>query len=570
MSITKPISMMDRLRKQQRIDKVIDPKANTKSLDGSEAFAIRKDELSSAIDLISPLMPNAPFRLQLSVAGTVTTVLRRAVNVGTCYTPFHSTPEGAISFPRHMTDTLRELGARMPETSEGDESYRPRYEVTLSAMAELSQLSKSTLASVNAGRQHLTVEGLNLWRIALVKIGKANQNIAEVAALTTFEDPEEFLDQLVRDWESLDSPLPIERIIEWGVTYTKLSEDAITARVEIARPNIVDYTKAVIKVWRDEYRESKLPNLSTCRTLLDVFKTKTSGRRLGRGFNEMTKAVHPDGTMFNTRIKYSKTNFAAYKARYDSDHTETGISSEVLMGYCFFLGINPIAMLQWVAAKEAKLPGTWDVERVHDENSFLLWRGAISPRECLRFYEAIQQMGLVSDQNLWSLNLLHPSVTYKNLPTEEEVMNRLSGDMLLEELVSQYIYSSPAKPEDAVREWKEYKGTHNTLYGLAEDLRVLRGEPAITLATYGMAAFRMGKGKAEEELAKLEAIVDEKEFIKHGLSKLVTKSSEDSYAELVKDTDGNINHDKSYQNEANNSLTILTINFYRKVVELAL
>lgn len=563
MSITKPISLMERLRKQEQIAKVIAPTSDSRALDNAEKLAIRKDELEHAIDSIEPLMPNAPFKLKLSVAGTITAVMHRAVNMGTSYTPFHSTPEGAISFPKHMTDELRKLGARMPEKSEGDESYRPRYEVTLSAMAELSQLAKSTLASVNAGRQHLTVEGLELWRIALVKMGKANPDIEEVAGMADFTEHEEFLDQLIGDWENLDSPLPVERIIEWGEKFTKLSRDEVVAKLDASRPNITDYTNAVIKVWREEYEKHALPNLSDCRTLLDVFKTRTSGRRLGRGFNEMVRAVHPDGTAFNTRIKYSKTNFAAYKARYDSDHTETGISSEVLMGYCVFLGINPIAMLQWIAAKEAKLPGTWDVERVHDENSFLLWRGAISPRECLRFYEAIQQMGLVSDQNLWSFHLLHPSVIYKNLPTLDALMNSLQGDLLLEDMVATYSYSSPDKPDNEVKEWKEYRGEHNTLYDVAAHNRVLSGNSAVILATYGNVAFTRS---AEEEVAKLDNITNEEEFVAQGLAKLITKGAKGDYSELKCDAQGEIDHAKSYQNTSVARLPRTTINFYRKVL----
>ncbi|QZI93128.1 hypothetical protein SIPHO049v1_p0003 [Vibrio phage PS14A.1] len=564
MSITKPLDLMGRLLKQEKIAAAVDKATGPRATVNAEKLELRKGELEHAIDCIEPLMPRAPIKLKLSVAGTVSAVMNRAVSVGTCYTPFQSTPEGAISYPKHMTDELRKLGARMPTTSEGDESYRPRHEVTLSAMAELSQLSKSTLASVNGSRQHLTVEGLNLWRIALVKIGKANPTITSVSALTVFEDPEEFLDELISDWKGLDSPLPVERIIEWGATYTKLSYDDVIVKVDAARPDITQYTKSLIKVWRDEYRLNALPNLTNCKTLLDIFKTKTSGRRLGRGFNEMIKAIHPDGASFNTRIKYGKTNFAAYKLRYESDRAETGLSSEVLMGYCVFLGINPIAILQWIADREASMPGIWDVERVYDDNSLLLWKGTISPRECLRFYEAIQQMGLVSDQNAWSLHLMHPSVIYRNLPTADSIMEHFNGDVYMDKAVAAYCKDSPRPPAE-VTEWADYRGEHNTLYGKARASNALNPYSSVLIAVYGAASLK-GVG-AEEAVEELNMITSEEEFLEKGLATLVKSSRYDtSYIDLEHDAEGKIVPSKSYKSTYESNLHKVTVNFYRKVL----
>lgn len=480
----------------------------------SKTLAPVKVQSVLAHDAVNEVFPHAYEPVKVVLANTLHAVFARALNNQSEYTPFSSTPDGAISYPKFVIDLLRKVGARMPTTSEGDSGYRPRPDATITSMSELSHVAKSSLSSVNAGRQQLTVPDLEKWRIAVAKVGEANPDIPEVAELEFLSDPVIFFRTLLENWAKLDSTLQLSRIKEWAVEYSTLTQEGIDNAVEKARPSPAGYLRSMVKVWREEYEQGAMADYLSASSMLDIFNTRTSGRRLGRGFNVMINSVHEGMIQFNQRVRYPQTSYASYKARYSSDHTETGLSAEVLMGYCLFLGINPIAVLQWIAVKETKSPGTWTAHRAADLNGLINWQGAISPRECLRFYETIQHMGLVSDQNIWSLYLLHPSFIYKNLPTEDAARDALGADMLMSDIVDEYFACRLFLPQGIKN--LENCG-HTTLFGKAQSeglaINAFNLPFALTLAAYGVANGKMTKELVEKAVAELDAITDETELL---------------------------------------------------------
>lgn len=422
---------------EQRAKQQLAP--NKPDHDVTHEVAANKTRNNQPYKVLDTLLPNVADGVKLALSNVLGGVFYRAGDKDASYTPFKVTPKASLTYPQHVVDDLRKSGAVMPEVSEGDNMYSASGQVSLSAIADLSRISKGSLSGVNSHQQHLTVEGLERWRKALSKIGRANPTIEDVHALSQLGDPKVFLEVLLTQWSELISALPIARISEWALAHTDHDVDTLAILVESFRPTYKSYVRNMLTIWRTEYNEGKLETYADKRTLLDVLQTRTASRRISRGFHDMIQLVHGNMPAFNSRIKYSKSNYQEYKRRYSTDATETGLTAEVLMGYCFFLGINPIAMLQWLAHKEANAPSGWVRGYGHTPRDIIVWQGTISPVEYQRFYEAIHEMGLVSDQNLWAMGLYMTTCVYKNVPIAREVETALEADSVsLQSVVNKY------------------------------------------------------------------------------------------------------------------------------------
>ncbi|CAM0035564.1 hypothetical protein VPHK120G1_0020 [Vibrio phage K120 g1] len=406
--------------------------------------------------------PQLPNDTRYLLARVLKTIFDRAEDKGVDYTPFIITPEVSITYPQHVVDDLRVSKAVMPKLSEGDDMYVTSSRVSLTSMAELSRISKGSLSGINSHQQQLTVEGLEKWRKALAKVGKANPDIADVKALADMADPTIYLDALLSEWSNLTSSLGLKRIKEWAELYSGLDEDEIEQKVSEKQPTYDSYLDSMITIWRSQYKNGELPQYQDKKTLLEVLKTVTNRRSISRGFNDMITCVHDGMPSFNSRVKHSKSNYPVYKTRYDSAMSETGMTSSILMAYCLFTGINPISMLYWLAMTESKTPGDYNVISSYSLNEFMLWNGTISPVEYQKFFNEIHNLGLVSDQDRWALNLLSAEFVYKHVPDEEMIGDKLKGDKVnLSSVTTEYMMQCPSKSSIRIPD------NCNTLFGLA-------------------------------------------------------------------------------------------------------
>ncbi|QZI91911.1 hypothetical protein SIPHO068v1_p0100 [Vibrio phage 51E28.4] len=374
------------------------------------------------------------------------------------YTPFKVTPEGSVTHPQTVVNWLQADGAVMVKSDNNNSA-----KVTINSISDLSGISKGSLASVNTHNQHLSAKDLEKWRKALAAIGDNNPDNEEVHGYAQFGESKTFLANLLTEWRNLVSTLPIERIREWADKYCDATEEQVAKLVESYRPTHKGFLESMVKVWRDEYEQGKMEDYTGRSTLLDVLQTRTASQRMSRAFNTMIRAVHDSTPSFNRRISLSKTNYPEYKRRYGSVGVETGLTSEALMGYCFFLGINPISMLHWLAYNEWKSPGTWECELLNSARDMLKWKGTMSPVEYTRFHNAVHNMGLVSDQNRWATALLSTCWVYCDLPNEEKVEQRLGVNYsTLKSVSDNFVYSY-----GAVMDFKFEAELYKSPYGMA-------------------------------------------------------------------------------------------------------
>lgn len=528
---------------------------------------LRKEVMSGeAFAAVSKVLPNTDGKVRTVIASVLTSVFNRALEGVASFTPFNSTPEGAVTYPEYLLRMLKEGGAVIP-TATG--TTEPSY----GALSNLSGITKSSMASTNAARQHLTVPALEKWRLALAAIGEANKG-TDIYQLSHHGVPETYLTTLLSEWRDLDSPLPLGHIKEWALEYANVSQEKLDELVAKYTPTYTSYLKAMLKVWREQYQSGQIETYAGYGSFLEVLKTKTSARRLGRGFNDMVTAVHTPLDNYNSRVTYPKTNFKAYKDRYNSLNAETGLSAEVLMGYCLFTGINPISILQWVSVSESATPGTWTAERVYIPEDMIMWKGAISPRDCVQFFDSVQTLGLVSDQNLWALHLLHPTFTYKNIPTYE-LVSKVMNDRLYDSVVTEATNGMPSAT--ALSDKVGYE--HETLFGQAfahvDVLQAASSEACISGTAAGLikTSIKATPESIEASLTELIntprnlAIVTMKEQLAKAVLRHTMKSpNAEKYAELVLDGDGAVAPESSYSATDRYKVAVPTA-FYTEVLE---
>lgn len=343
--------------------------------------------------------------------------------------PFMNTPAsmGAISSPAAVMTFLRDHGAHVPFNGK---EMTP----SLNALANISSIPSGTISSLNTGRMKMDGEKLESWRNALVLIGKAN----DIEMLASLEDHEAYLESLLEDYTTLTSSLPLSRIIEWAKTYSPLTESNIDAMVSSARKSLTPsfYVKSIVSVWREQYLSDELDELFSCDNFAALLKVYTSRVSTKRGFNKLIPAVHRGMPQFNSRVKYPMKLTATYTNRYSGYQSETGLTAEILLAYCFFLGINPIALLNWLADNEVRGKGTHKTHKGNlSFNELVGWQGVVSPWEFTRFVKFVSMLGLVSDQEKWTLCIYDASNVYRNVPVKEDIVNDLGADALSYESV---------------------------------------------------------------------------------------------------------------------------------------
>ncbi len=540
----------------------------TKALSNKKSLVRDLIRSESAFSDTSALFPKLDESHRMALAHTTKSIFNRAESKGASYTPFKSTPEGSFTHPQSMVNWFSARKAQMPPM-EDNQSLR----VTINSMSALSGVSKGSLASVNAGNQHMTVHALEAWRKALAAIGSHNDSIESVHEYSDFGEPNVFLCKLLEEWRDLVSTLPLTRIEEWAEVYSGLSDEQIKKEVEDYRPSHKEFLSSMVRVWRDEFKQGKMESYIDKTTLLDVLHTRTVSRRIGRGFHTMIEAVHTGMAPFNSRISYPKTNFAEYKRRYGVATVETGLTSEVLMGYCLFTGINPIAMLHWVACQETKSHGTWNAKVANTPRDMLEWLGAMSPVEYARFHTAIHQMGLVSDQNRWALGLFSACWVYCDLPTQPKVKERLGADYHgLATVADEFLFLYGVETDfkyDAVR--------YKTPVGMALAAEVNVFEAHNDLECFGHMS--CGESNHIQKYAMLDNFDEERNafdtaeefvgFMRGHLCKEYgyrVNTEDGSYMQLVTNADGEVDIANSYRtHEVSSKTKSSTTAFYRAI-----
>lgn len=558
------------LKQSQEIKKSIVPTTQ-------EERANRKIRGESCYTDVTKTFPNLDECHRAVLAKVVKKVFYRADDKGAGYTPFKVTPENSVTHPQAMVDWLCSQGAEMVPL-ENNKSTR----ISINSMSDLTEISKGTFASVNSGNQHLTKHALEKWRKALAAIGSHNESIESVHAYSSLGQPLNFLYNMLEEWRDLVSTLPLVRIAEWAQEYSGLTEEQIEKEVEEYRPTHQEFLHSMVKVWRDEYEQGRLENYLDKATLLDVMKTRTASRRIGRAFDTMISTVHDDMSPFNSRLKYPKTHFIEYKRRYGRKGVETGLTSDVLMGYCMFLGINPIAMLNWLAYQETKTPGTWEAESANTPRDVIKWKGTMHPEEYRRFHKAIHRMGLVSDQNRWALDLLSVEWVYRNLPDYDAAKaalfaNAMNMDTVLQELPK---YRSLASQI----ELKDTRCSTVIEAALACEVNLFnahRDALCLSLMSVGELTYHLNYAHSEAKQTAEEKVRDSfetldafSEYMNDHICKVCDYSSSDveDYMDVELDEDGKVVIADSYQaadtsGQAESRANTATTNFYKSLVD---
>lgn len=492
---------------------------------GKELTALVQIQTEQAKDACGAIRVSFP-RLSEShvsvIANAVTDIFERSRDTGMPLTPFASVPEVTISSPRSIVELLNSVGGMVPPRS--SLSHEAPKKPSVNALAVMSNISRGTFNSVAAGRQYMSAADLELWREALCEIGDHN-NIEELKALG---NPLSFLRALVEEFVSLESSVPVERIEEW-VAYTNQvvpdsinDEEKAAIMAPIAQIDAGQYTEAMVKVWRAQYMQGKLERFEV-HTLMDVLTTRTTSRRFSRGFQNLTAAIHDTMSAFNSRVKYPRRNYAQYKARY-SNKCETGLTSEVLMGYCFYLGINPVSLLYWLVSSEAAMPGAYTAEEVDEARGVVKWLGTMSPVEYDRFMEATLCLGIVPDSRRWLFSLIQSKFVFSQLPTARETERMLGArSPAYKTAIEEYFSGVDTSLEgcDLVRGFDSY-------LGMAAGFDLARANDDVNCLGFYMLGVTSAHGSRAQKIDEETADLDDDAFKAYALAHLLDLSAGNS------------------------------------------
>lgn len=353
--------------------------------------------------------------------------------------PFMFTPNslGATTSPSAVIEFLKSEGAHIPH---GGRELNP----SLNSLYWISGIPVGTLSSLNSGKMKMDANKLELWRKALVTIGVSNRN----DWLTSFDNPENYLDSLLEDYKSMASALPLERIREWATKHTNILENDISAKLGSVTMTVANYLTSIIGIWREQYTSNVLDNLVGCYDFMSVLKMYTGRKSTKRAFNKLIPTIHRGMPQFNRRVKYPVKLTTEYSNRYTGVGHETGLTAEILLAYCFYLGMNPMSLLRWLATAELRNPGSHISEGItFDINDLVGWRGVVSPWEFNRFVVLISSLGLVSDQEKWALCVYDASNIYRNIPTKADIDRTLEDKaMTFDSTLTHFFYGNNDMP----------------------------------------------------------------------------------------------------------------------------
>ncbi len=502
-----------------------------------------------AVEQIAVKYPELPRQTTALITRAIADILKRHKHNGTPLTPFARVNEVTISDPESVVSLLKSRGKRIPTTPFMRSNEVDRAP-TANMLALMSGINRGSFNSVVRGRQHFSAKDLELWRDALSQIGVYN-DIYELSALS---NPETFLTAIVDEIMNLESTMPLSRVEEWADVVHATDPDLLSREFidsELARarsvtlPHIFD---SMVNVWRGQLVNGEVETFDG-RTLIDVLSTRTSSRRFSRGLQNLIASVHTGMSPFNSRIKYPACSYATYKQRY-AVQGETGLTSDILMAYCFYLGINPVAMVNWLAEAEKVNPGSAEpVKGGYAPRDVVKWVGNIDPVEYDKFIAATLSLGIVPDEMRFSLAMLVSKFVFLNLPNHTEMAKRLGSH-----------YDAYRQPiEEYLSQLDSYTAEcalPNKLMGSHYTIAVKHGVKPFDLYSdvlasgyYIYGASRLPGNMGEVISEDMNDLIEEAEIIEYAKDKIMRMmgGSEGSYSHLVKDNDGEIDHSASCQ-----------------------
>lgn len=291
----------------------------------------------------------------------------------------------------------------------------------------------------------MDAEKLEHWRKALVVIGKHNN----IDWLISFDNPENYLDSLVEDYVTMASSIPLERIEDWAERCTDMLGSEIADKLSKATLSAVEYVNAIIGVWREQYLTGDIDALLGCNDFISVMKHYTKSKSTKRGFSKLIPIVHRGMPSFSSRVHYQVKLTSYYTARYTGATSETGLTADILLAYCFYTGMNPMSLIRWLASSEMRNPGEHVSEgKTFEINDLVGWLGTVSPWEFNAFVKLVSSLGLVSDQEKWALCIYDASNIYRNIPEKADIERSL-GDKALtfDDTLSKFFFSNPEMPK---------------------------------------------------------------------------------------------------------------------------
>lgn len=353
------------------------------------------------------------------IAKVLTTVYESNAASETPITPFRKVPDTFIPItnPKAVLDYLRSANAKM---SVGGKEVP----VSQNTLATMSGINKGSLSSITNGRMNFSANGLEQWRKVLVDIGRLNG----MDELTAYDSPSAFLDSMLDDYASLTSRLKPSVVVEWATVHAQLSPNTTSEKVAAAKPNYSECFQAIVNVWRQEYATGQMQTYDDKLNFDALLKTHTASRSMARGFHKMVRAIHSNMPPCNSRVRYPTTYYQEYVNRYRGKAVETGLTADILIAYCFYLGMNPMSLLVWFADYEVRVPGDYAVmSNEVDSFNLIAWKGLLPPWEYQKLALRCMQLGLVSDQERWIFTAFDAKHIYHNLPTVSTVLEAL-GD----------------------------------------------------------------------------------------------------------------------------------------------
>lgn len=395
----------------------------------------RITEVASAVAAKAPELPDSAAYV---IGSAIAAVYSMHDSTGRPLSPFKSVPNTVITSPSQVMRFLRQHDMTVPWDGK---AQKPTYLY----VSHISGISKGTLSAISDGRMNFNAERLEQWRNALAIVGKANGE----EGLSAFADPVVFLEELLDDYKNLLSTLSLDVIKDWATeALPDMTGEEVTAAIEAATPGYGEYYEAMVNVWREEYVSMSAETFIGQPDFDSILRTRTPSRKFGRGYHKMIAAVHRNMKAYNTDVKYPSTNFPMFKARYSSNTVETGLTADVVIGYCFFLGINPLSVLRWFARNEVQNPCKYQIQASGSKlEDVVRWQGAIGPVEYQKLVDAIISMRLVSDQERWIFALFSSSYVFRNIPTVDDVYEGLGENATLyKTIVEEFEYMLPPQP----------------------------------------------------------------------------------------------------------------------------
>ncbi|WHM52780.1 hypothetical protein vBVpaS1601_87 [Vibrio phage vB_VpaS_1601] len=507
---------------------------NQSEIEAAEQLSVKYDSLSRpCVALITRALAD---------------VLRRHRENGIPLTPFAKINEVTISDPNSIVRLLTSRGKRIP-TTPFMRSKEVDKHPTLNALALMAGINRGSFTSVTQGRQHLSAKDLEAWRDALSQIGVYN-DIEELAALS---NPKTFLSAVIDEIINLESSMTVERVQEWAEMVETMEPDSIGQEFidsELARarsvtlPHVFD---SMVNIWRGQLIDNDI-ECFVARSLSDVLSTRTSSRRFSRGLQNLIISVHSGMGAFNSRVKYPARNYTSYKHRY-SVEGETGLTSDILMAYCFYLGINPVAMVYWLAESEQHNPGSaFAMKGSYDPLDVVKWVGTISPVEYDKFIAATLSLGIVPDEMRFPLSLLAAKFVYPCMPDYNTLVKSLGsqGDAYrqpIEEYLS--VLDTSTAECRLPRRYNSHLEAANS-----HDIKVRDIYDNVLASGYYVYGLSLQHGNLGEAVSsEMEDLESEAQIIEYAKEKLMQMigGSESAYCHLVKDKDGDIDHSASCQ-----------------------